>query len=141
MTWFSLPALIGGLLIGLASAIFLLGMGRIMGVSGIVNNLLTRSGFADWRLLFVAGLLLSPWIYYVIAGELPAVEVTNSPTLLIAAGLLVGVGSALGSGCTSGHSICGIARFAPGSLVITAIFMLAGGASVFVLKHLMNVGA
>ncbi|MHC5224878.1 YeeE/YedE family protein [Ignatzschineria sp. LJL83] len=141
MNWFSLPALLGGALIGLASVIFLLGIGRIMGVSGIVSNLLTRSGFTDWRLLFMAGLLLSPWIYYLISGELSAVEVTHSPTLLIAAGLLVGVGSALGSGCTSGHSICGIARFAPGSLIITVIFMLAGGASVFVLRHLMNVGA
>lgn len=141
MNWFSLPALVGGVLIGLSSVLFLLGIGRIMGVSGIVSRILTRSGFKDWRVVFIAGLLISPWIYYLIAGDLPLVEVTSSPTLLIAAGLLVGVGSALGSGCTSGHSICGIARFAPGSLVITIIFMLAGGTSVFVLKHLMNAGA
>ena len=141
MTWFSLPALLGGIVIGCAAVLFLIGMGRIMGVSGILNNLLSRKGVTDWRLLFIVGLLISPWIYYLAAGSLPMVEVTQSFPLLVGAGLLVGVGSAMGSGCTSGHSICGIARFAPGSLVITAIFMLAGGASVFVLKHLMNVGA
>ncbi len=138
MTLFSLPALIGGVLIGLSAVLFLLGLGRIMGISGIVANLLTRKGIADWRILFVVGLLLSPWIYLFTFGELPSVEVTSSLPLLIGGGLLVGIGSALGSGCTSGHSICGISRFAPGSLVITMLFMIAGGVSVFVLKHLMG---
>ncbi len=138
MTWFSLPALLGGIVIGCAAVLFLIGMGRIMGVSGILNNLLSRKGITDWRLLFMVGLLISPWIYYLAAGSLPAVEVTNSLPLLIGAGLLVGIGSAMGSGCTSGHSICGISRFAPGSLVITAIFMIAGGMSVFLLKHVVG---
>lgn len=138
MTWFSLPALIGGIVIGVAAVLFLLGMGRIMGVSGILSNLLSRKGITDWRLLFMVGLLISPWIYYLANGSLPVVEVTNSLPLLIGAGLLVGVGSAMGSGCTSGHSICGISRLAPGSLVITVLFMVAGGVSVFVLKHLMG---
>lgn len=138
MTWFSLPALLGGIVIGVAAVLFLLGMGRIMGVSGILSNLLSRKGFTDWRLLFMVGLLISPGIYYLVAGSLPTVEVTNSLSLLIIAGLLVGIGSALGSGCTSGHSICGISRFAPGSLVITVLFMMAGGVSAFMLKHLMG---
>ena len=137
MTWFSLPALLGGIVIGCAAVLFLIGMGRIMGVSGILNNLLSRKGVTDWRLLFIVGLLISPWIYYLAAGSLPMVEVTQSFPLLVGAGLL-GVGSAMGSGCTSGHSICGISRFAPGSLVITGIFMVAGGVSVFILKHLMG---
>ncbi len=138
MTWFSLPALIGGVLIGLSAVLFLLGLGRIMGVSGIVANLLSRKGITDWRILFVVGLLISPWIYLFTAGSLPVVEVTSSLPLLIGGGLLVGIGSALGSGCTSGHSICGISRFAPGSLVITMLFMVAGGVSVFILKHLIG---
>ncbi|PWD87782.1 YeeE/YedE family protein [Ignatzschineria cameli] len=140
MTFFSLPALLGGLLIGCAAVLFLIGLGRIMGVSGIVSNLLTRQGITAWRVLFVVGLLISPGIYYLIAGSLPTVSVTSSIPLLIAAGLLVGVGSAMGSGCTSGHSICGISRFAPGSLIITVLFMVAGGVTVFVLKHLMMGG-
>ncbi len=140
MTFFSLPALLGGLLIGCAAVLFLIGLGRIMGVSGIVSNLLTRQGITAWRVLFVVGLLISPGIYYLIAGSLPTVSVTASIPLLIAAGLLVGVGSAMGSGCTSGHSICGISRFAPGSLIITVLFMVAGGVTVFVLKHLMMGG-
>lgn len=140
MSFFSLPALLGGLLIGCAAVLFLIGLGRIMGVSGIVSNLLTRQGITAWRVLFVVGLLISPGIYYLIAGSLPTVSVTSSIPLLIAAGLLVGVGSAMGSGCTSGHSICGISRFAPGSLIITVLFMVAGGVTVFVLKHLMMGG-
>ncbi|GGZ77414.1 hypothetical protein GCM10007161_05770 [Ignatzschineria indica] len=140
MSFFSLPALLGGLLIGCAAVLFLIGLGRIMGVSGIVSNLLTRQGITAWRLLFVIGLLISPGVYYLIAGSLPSVSVTSSVPLLIAAGLLVGVGSAMGSGCTSGHSICGISRFAPGSLIITVLFMVAGGVTVFVLKHLMMGG-
>lgn len=135
MTWFSLPALIGGGMIGLAAMLFLLGIGRIMGVSGILNNLLSKKGITDWRLLFMVGLLISPWIYYFTVGYLPDVKVTSSVPLLIVAGLLVGIGSALGSGCTSGHSICGISRLAPGSFVITAVFMVAGGVMVFILKH------
>ena len=138
MSLFSLPALIGGLFIGFAAALFLLGLGRIMGVSGIATHLLSRQGITGWRVLFMVGLLLSPSIYYLIFGALPDVEVTSSLPLLIGGGLLVGVGSAMGSGCTSGHSVCGIARLAPGSLVITVIFMVAGGISVFVLKHLMG---
>lgn len=138
MTWFSLPALMGGIVIGLAAVLFLLGIGRIMGVSGILSNLLSRKGIADWRLLFMVGLLISPGIYYLALGTLPVVEVTSSFPLLIGGGLLVGIGSALGAGCTSGHSICGISRFAPGSLVITVLFMLAGGICVYVLKHLIG---
>lgn len=138
MSLFSLPALLGGILIGISAMLFLLGLGRVMGVSGILSNLLTRSGITAWRLCFMVGLLIAPALYYIVVGSLPAVTVTSSMPLLIGAGLLVGIGSALGSGCTSGHSICGISRLAPGSLVITMIFMVAGGVTVFVLKHLFG---
>lgn len=140
MTWFSLPALLGGGLIGISATLFLIGLGRIMGVSGITRNLISRKGFTDWRFCFVLGLLLSPWAYYLIVGSLPQIEITQSIPLIIIAGLLVGIGSTLGSGCTSGHSVCGIARFAPGSFVITFLFMLAGGISVFIVRHLLGLG-
>ncbi len=137
MTWFSPTALTGGIMIGIAAVVFLLFLGRVMGVSGIVGNLLSRSGFTAWRLLFVIGLLISPWVYKLIFGALPSITVSSNIPLLIIAGLLVGIGSALGSGCTSGHSICGISRYSPSSVLITIIFMVAGGVTVFVLKHLI----
>lgn len=136
-SFFSLPALLGGLLIGLSAAIYFLFLGRVMGVSGILGNLLSRSGLTSWRLLFVVGVVISPWIYSLIA-PLPVPEITNNKMLLIVAGLLVGVGAALSSGCTSGHSICGISRLSPTSVVVTMIFMVAGGIAVFFVKHLLG---
>lgn len=136
-SFFSLPALLGGLLIGLSAAIYFLFLGRVMGVSGILSNLLSRCGLTSWRLLFVVGVIISPWIYSLIA-PLPVPEITNNKILLIVAGLLVGVGAALSSGCTSGHSICGISRLSPTSVVVTMIFMVAGGIAVFFVKHLLG---
>ncbi|NLD08307.1 MAG: YeeE/YedE family protein [Xanthomonadaceae bacterium] len=134
---FSLPALLGGLVIGLAAALYFLFLGRVMGVSGIIGNLLSRCGFTLWRLLFVVGLLASPWIYGMIT-EVPVAEITDNRWVLIIGGLLVGLGSAMSSGCTSGHSICGISRLSPSSVLVTIIFMVAGGIAVFVIKHLLG---
>ena len=134
---FSLPALLGGLVIGLAAALYFLFLGRVMGVSGIIGNLLSRCGFTLWRLLFVVGLLASPWIYGLIT-EVPVAEITDNRWVLIIGGLLVGLGSAMSSGCTSGHSICGISRLSPSSVLVTIIFMVAGGIAVFVIKHLLG---
>lgn len=134
---FSLPALLGGLVIGLAAALYFLFLGRVMGVSGIIGNLLSRCGFTLWRLLFVVGLLASPWIYGLIT-EVPVAEITDNRWVLIIGGLLVGLGSAMSSGCTSGHSICGISRLSPSSVLVTIIFMAAGGVAVFVIKHLLG---
>lgn len=134
---FSLPALLGGLVIGLAAALYFLFLGRVMGVSGILGNLLSRCGFTLWRLLFVVGLLASPWIYGMIT-EVPVAEITDNRWVLIIGGLLVGLGSAMSSGCTSGHSICGISRLSPSSVLVTIIFMVAGGMAVFVIKHLLG---
>ena len=134
---FSLPALLGGLVIGLAAALYFLFLGRVMGVSGILGNLLSRCGFTLWRLLFVVGLLASPWIYGMIT-EVPVAEITDNRWVLIIGGLLVGLGSAMSSGCTSGHSICGISRLSPSSVLVTIIFMVAGGIAVFVIKHLLG---
>src|SRR5699024_222337 len=134
---FSLPALLGGLVIGLAAALYFLFLGRVMGVSGIIGNLLSRCGFTLWRLLFVVGLLASPWIYGMIT-EVPVAEITDNRSGPIIGGLLVGLGPAMSPGCTSVHSICGISRLSPSSVLVTIIFMVAGGIAVFVIKHLVG---
>lgn len=125
----------GGLLIGLAAALLLLLNGRIAGISGILGGLLHWAGRDKaWRLAFILGLLAAPFIWQVFAA-LPSATVSGSPLLLVGAGLLVGFGSRLGSGCTSGHGVCGIARLAQRSLLATATFMAAGFLVVYLLRH------
>ena len=127
----------GGLLIGLSAALFVLLNGRIMGISGIVGGLLpARSGDIAWRVLFVVGVLAAPWVYARF-GEIPAMQIDASMLTLVAAGLLVGVGTRIGSGCTSGHGVCGLSRLSPRSLVATLTFMAAGFITVFVTHHLL----
>ena len=127
-------SLVGGLIIGIATVLLLLGMGRIAGISGITANLLKPKQVAGWQILFVLGLLLSP-LCYALFQPLPEVTVTSSVWLLIVAGLLVGFGTRLGSGCTSGHGICGNARLSPRSLVATVTFMLLGILTVTLIRH------
>ena len=128
------PALLGGLIIGLAAAILLLFNGRIAGISGIVGGLLQRSHHdRRWRLAFVAGLLLAP-LAYRLAAPLPAIRIDAGYPVLALAGLLVGVGTRYGSGCTSGHGVCGLSRLSPRSLAATFSFMAAGIAVVFLLR-------
>ncbi len=135
-------ALIGGLLIGLASALFILGNGRIAGISGIVASplraLLTRASLRPerTRLLFIAGLLAAPWVWQLFA-PLPAATVDVGTAGLVAAGLLVGVGTRMGGGCTSGHGVCGLSRLSLRSLANVLAFMGAGFVSVYVLRHLL----
>jgi len=129
------PALAGGLLIGLAAAAFVLVNGRIAGISGIVGGLLRPvQGDVAWRVAFLAGLVAAPLAYALFA-PLPAVRIDAGAGTLAAAGLLVGLGTRYGSGCTSGHGVCGLARLSPRSLVATVSFMAAGFATVFVLRH------
>ncbi len=133
-------ALVGGLLIGLAAALYLLGVGRIAGISGIVATplraLLGQSKLLaqPTELLFLAGLLLAPWIWQM-AAPLPAAAVDVGPLALVVAGLLVGVGVRMGQGCTSGHGVCGLSRFSLRSLVNVLAFMGAGFVTVFLLRH------
>lgn len=130
-------SLAGGLLIGLAAAAFVLLNGRIAGISGIVGGLLRPvKGDIGWRLAFVLGLVAAPLLYQLVA-TLPEVRVEAGSTTLIVAGLLVGIGTRYGAGCTSGHGVCGLSRLSPRSLVATASFMLAGFATVFVVRHLI----
>jgi len=128
-------ALAGGLLIGLAAAVFILFNGRIAGISGILGGLLRPArGDVGWRLAFLAGLMVAP-IVYGMAAALPAVRVEAGAGTLVVAGLLVGVGTRYGAGCTSGHGVCGISRMSPRSLVATAAFMFAGFVTVYIVRH------
>jgi uncharacterized protein len=133
-------ALAGGALIGVAAAMFLLFNGRIAGISGILGGLLRpRQGEIGWRLAFVIGLIAAPLTYQLFA-LLPMSRIVAGESTLIIAGLLVGLGTRYGSGCTSGHGVCGLSRFSIRSLVATLLFMAAGFATVFVTRHLL-VGA
>ena len=132
-------ATVGGLLIGLSAAVLWLGLGRIAGISGIVGNLLTpRAHDNAWRAAFVVGLVVAPVLYGLAGGFLPEIVLPSSTVLAIAGGLLVGIGTRLGSGCTSGHGVCGIARLSPRSIVATLLFVASGFATVFVVRHLIG---
>ncbi|MCE2715386.1 MAG: YeeE/YedE family protein [Acidibacter sp.] len=132
-------ALTGGILLGIASAAFILLNGRVLGISGIVGDLITpRRGDIGWRLSFLLGLLLAPTALTLLApGLIRAPRIDAGTLTLIAAGLLVGFGTRYGSGCTSGHGVCGLSRLSPRSLVATLAFMAAGFATVFVIRHLL----
>jgi uncharacterized membrane protein YedE/YeeE len=131
-------ALAGGLLIGLSAALFVLLNGRIAGISGILGGLLALpKGDSAWRVAFVLGLVVSP-LAFATVHTLPAVRVDAGTGTLVAAGLLVGLGTRYGAGCTSGHGVCGLSRLSPRSLVATAAFMLAGFATVFVVRHVLG---
>ena len=132
--WASLS---GGLLIGLAAALFVLFNGRIAGISGILGGLFRpATGDVLWRLAFISGLFASPWIFRAVTA-LPEIRVEASHGTLMAAGLLVGIGTRYGAGCTSGHGVCGLARLSWRSLIATLAFMLAGFATVYVGRHLI----
>ena len=132
-------ALTGGILLGIASAAFILLNGRVLGISGIVGGLLApRRGDIGWRLSFLLGLFLAPTALTLWAPGLIRTPRIDAGTLtLIAAGLLVGFGTRYGSGCTSGHGVCGLSRLSPRSLVATLAFMAAGFATVFVIRHVI----
>ncbi len=125
----------GGLLIGAAAAMLVLFTGRIAGISGIAGGLLTaRRADIAWRVAFLLGLLIAPALFR-LYGRLPFPRIDTGFGTLLVAGLLVGVGTSYGSGCTSGHGVCGLARLSPRSLVATLAFMAAGMATVFLVRH------
>jgi len=130
-------ALIGGAIIGIAAALLALLNGRVAGISGILGGLLAP-GTPDfaWRAAFVAGLIVAP-IVYALAATLPTITIAAGYPTLIVAGLLVGIGTRYGAGCTSGHGVCGLSRLSPRSLVATLAFMAAGFATVFVVRHVI----
>jgi len=131
-------ALAGGMLIGMASVLFILFNGRIAGISGIAGGLLRpRRGDMDWRIAFLGGLVLAPLAWRLFAA-LPEARIDAGYGTLVVAGLLVGVGTRYGAGCTSGHGVCGLSRLSPRSLVATLSFMAAGFVTVFVMRHLLG---
>lgn len=135
--WMSLS---GGILLGIASAVFILINGRILGISGILGGLLApKTGDVGWRIAFVLGMLAAPITMSLLTPDdfISAPRIEAGYALIVIAGLLVGYGTRLGSGCTSGHGVCGLSRLSPRSLVATGIFMAAGFAIVFVIRHLL----
>lgn len=141
MTTFTpLQSLIGGLLIGFSTLLLIRWLGQIAGISSIVGQLWSADA-ADrtWRLAFVAGLLVAPLLYAVFA-PLPAMQITTNTPWLVVSGLLVGFGTRLGSGCTSGHGVCGLSRLSLRSLVATLTFMLTAMLVVWLVRHVLVAG-
>ncbi|MBU0901415.1 YeeE/YedE family protein [Pseudomonas sp. MIL19] len=130
-------ALAGGALIGLAASLFAVMNGRVAGISGLLGSLLGTAEGRGEKALFLLGILLAPLLWQLFS-ELPAIEIQTGWLALIVAGLLVGIGTRYGSGCTSGHGVCGLSRLSPRSLAATLSFMAAGFATVFVLRHLLG---
>lgn len=131
-------AISGGVLLGIASALFILANGRILGISGIVGGLLPpKLGDAGWRIAFLAGMFAAPWVFLLLAPadfiSIPRIQANTITTVI--AGLLVGIGTRYASGCTSGHGVCGLSRLSPRSLVATLSFMGAGFGTVLIVRH------
>lgn len=137
-TFIPLTALLGGALIGLAAAALLLADGRIAGVSGIAAGIIARpNGDTSWRAAFLLGLLAGPPMFAALSGHWSPVHILASWPVIAAAGLLVGFGTRLGSGCTSGHGVCGLARFSPRSMASVVVFMAVAAATVFLVRHVI----
>jgi uncharacterized protein len=131
-------ALAGGMLIGLAAGLFAVLNGRIAGISGVLGGLLRPvRGDLGWRAAFIGGLVLAP-VAYALVAPVPLPVIGAGPGTLVIAGLLVGFGTRLGSGCTSGHGVCGMSRLSLRSLVATAAFMGAGFVTVFIVRHVLG---
>jgi uncharacterized protein len=133
-----LSAAIGGALIGLASALLMLTIGRIAGISGIFGEALIGGSDKSWRIAFIAGLIAAPVLAMLAGAHVPAPQMPASWLVIVAAGLIVGFGTRLGGGCTSGHGICGIARVSPRSIAATMIFMVTAMIVVFITRHVIG---
>ena len=132
-----IQSLIGGSIIGIAVSLLLLFNGKVLGVSGILGELFNNPLSKNyWRLFFVLGLLISPLIYSIFH-SIPIIEITSNKLLIIVGGLLVGFGSRLGSGCTSGHGVCGLARLSVRSFIATMTFIFFGFVTVYVIQKLL----
>lgn len=138
-----LASLFGGLLIGLSAVLLMLFLGRIMGATGILTGALLPESAQDWswRIALLLGMFTGPWLFRLFSGSLPTIDVPSSTTLLMVGGLLVGVGVTLGSGCTSGHGVCGLARGSRRSFAAVMLFMASTAVTVFVTRHVLGAGA
>lgn len=133
-------ALLGGLLIGISSTLLLLFNGRIAGISGIVSGAINFNRDSQWQWLFIGGLLLGGWLYENVLALQPTPIDMFSPWAMVVGGFLVGVGTRLGNGCTSGHGVCGLGRLSSRSLVAVLTFLTTGFITVFVTRHLLSLG-
>jgi len=134
-----IPSLLGGIILGVAAALYVLLHGRILGISGIVSGLLhPKLADSAWRVSLVLGLISAPFLAALFFGIIPVVEIDSGWLAIVIAGLLVGFGAQYGSGCTSGHGICGLSRLSPRSLVATLAFMSAGFVMVFIIRHMIG---
>ena len=132
-------ALAGGAVIGMAIALLVLLNGRIAGISGIVGGLFRmQKGDMDWRVAFIAGLIAAPLVWQLFA-SLPAVRIDGSYAVMAIAGLVVGIGTRYGSGCTSGHGVCGLSRGSPRSIAATLVFMGMGFVTVYIVRHVFQI--
>jgi hypothetical protein len=135
-----MASLAGGVMIGIASTLLMLTLGRVMGATGVLAGLLQPASSQDfaWRAALLAGMASGPALVWLLSGEMPAVEVPISTVALILGGLIVGVGVTYGAGCTSGHGVCGMARLSPRSIAATVTFMIATGVTVYLVRHVFG---
>ena len=133
-------SLSGGALIGVASVLLMATMGRVMGATGILAGFFQPANLQDWtwRAAVLAGMISGPVVIMAITGEMPAVQVPVSTTMLVIGGFIVGIGVTFGAGCTSGHGVCGMARLSPRSIVATATFMITTAITVYVIRHVLG---
>jgi len=134
------PALLGGVILGLAAALYVHLHGRILGISGIISGLFTpKSGDVLWRLSVILGLLSAP-LWAAVLFEMHPIQVIDASwAAIVVAGLLIGFGAIYGSGCTSGHGICGLSRLSPRSVLATLIFMFSGFITVYITRHILGI--
>lgn len=139
-TFTPIASLLGGALIGFAAVLLMLLRGQIMGATGILAGALRPANRAEWqwRAMMLAGMVTGPWVYFLFVGALPRIQVPAPTSLLVLGGGLVGFGVTLGSGCTSGHGVCGLARLSRRSFAATGVFMLTTAATVYVLRHVIG---
>jgi len=133
-------SLFGGVLIGLSAVLLMLVLGRVMGATGILAGFINPASGADWgwRAAVIAGMVCAPLVYFAATGAMPPIEVPVSTPLMLAGGFIVGIGVTLGSGCTSGHGVCGMARLSGRSITATLTFMAATVVTVFVIRHVIG---
>ncbi|MDF3416121.1 YeeE/YedE family protein [Sulfitobacter sp. M57] len=135
-----LASLVGGVLIGLAATLLMLVAGRVMGATGVLAGIVQPASAQDfgWRVALLAGMVSGPAVVWLISGDMPALQVPNSTAAFVIGGLIVGFGVTFGSGCTSGHGVCGLARLSPRSLAATLTFMACAFVTVFVIRHVIG---
>ena len=133
-------SLFGGVLIGLSAVLLMLVLGRVMGATGILTGFVNPASGADWRwrAAVLAGMVTAPLAYFAVMGGMPTIQVPVSTPLMLLGGFIVGIGVTLGSGCTSGHGVCGMARLSGRSITATLTFMVATAATVFVIRHVLG---